>query len=173
LKIAILVAAAVGFLALPAAMAEEVFIKFSHVTNSQQPPKYLAAEEFAKHVNERMKGKVRVEVYPGGQLFNDTAVLIEHAAQDHHRIHKVLAKHSEREPWTDRQHRLPEEALCLARDFGEVQPTLAEAPAHLVGAVHVLTDLRFKALECLAIPGLELLAALAAHSRTMSAVTSG
>ncbi|MDP6884066.1 MAG: DctP family TRAP transporter solute-binding subunit, partial [Rhodospirillales bacterium] len=52
-------------------------IKFSHVTSGQAHPKYLAADEFAKRVNERMKGKVRVEVYPGGQLFDDKQVLIE------------------------------------------------------------------------------------------------
>ncbi len=60
-----------------AVQAEEIVIKFSHVTSGKQHPKYLAADEFAKRVNERMKGKVRVEVFPGGQLFNDTAVLIE------------------------------------------------------------------------------------------------
>ena len=77
LKFGLVVAAAVALLAPPAATAEEIVIKFSHVTSGKQHPKYLAAEEFAKRVNERMKGKVRVEVYPGGQLFNDTAVLIE------------------------------------------------------------------------------------------------
>ena len=77
LKIGILVATAAAFLVTPAAVAGEIVIKFSHVTSGKKHPKYLAAEEFAKRVNERMKGKVRVEVYPGGQLFNDTAVLIE------------------------------------------------------------------------------------------------
>ncbi len=57
--------------------AEEIVIKFSHVTSGTAHPKYLAAAEFAKRVNERMKGKVRVEVFPGGQLFNDKDVLIE------------------------------------------------------------------------------------------------
>jgi len=61
----------------PAVKAEEIVIKFSHVTSGTAHPKYLAADEFAKRVNQRMKGKVRVEVFPGGQLFDDKAVLIE------------------------------------------------------------------------------------------------
>ena len=36
--------------------------------------------------------------------------LIEHGARDHHRVHKVLAKHPEGGTWTDHQHRLSEEA---------------------------------------------------------------
>jgi C4-dicarboxylate-binding protein DctP len=69
---------ATGFVATaPALQAKEIVIKFSHVTSGKKHPKYLAAEEFAKRVNTQMKGKVRVEVYPGGQLFNDKAVMIE------------------------------------------------------------------------------------------------
>ena len=72
-------AVAVAAISLPASAvkAEEIVIKFSHVTSGTAHPKYLAAEEFANRVNERMKGKVRVEVFPGGQLFDDKAVLIE------------------------------------------------------------------------------------------------
>jgi C4-dicarboxylate-binding protein DctP len=72
-----LVAGVLAFGMTPPAQAKEIVIKFSHVTSGKKHPKYLAAEEFAKRVNTRMKGKVRVEVYPGGQLFNDTRVLIE------------------------------------------------------------------------------------------------
>ncbi len=61
----------------PIAKAEEIVIKFSHVTSGTTHPKYLAADEFAKRVNERMAGRVRVEVYPGSQLFNDDKLLIE------------------------------------------------------------------------------------------------
>ncbi len=68
---------AAGLLTIPTAQAKEIVIKFSHVTSGKKHPKYLAAEEFAKRVNERLAGKVRVEVYPGGQLFNDKAVLVE------------------------------------------------------------------------------------------------
>jgi C4-dicarboxylate-binding protein DctP len=72
-------AVAVAAISFPASTvkAEEIVIKFSHVTSGTAHPKYLAAEEFANRVNERMKGKVRVEVFPGGQLFDDKAVLIE------------------------------------------------------------------------------------------------
>jgi C4-dicarboxylate-binding protein DctP len=72
-------AVAVAAISFPASAvkAEEIVIKFSHVTSGTAHPKYLAAEEFANRVNERMKGKVRVEVFPGGQLFDDKAVLIE------------------------------------------------------------------------------------------------
>ena len=77
-KLAAAAAFAVSLLGSTAVVsAEEIVIKFSHVTSGKAHPKYLAAEEFAKRVNERMKGKVRVEVFPGGQLFDDKAVLIE------------------------------------------------------------------------------------------------
>jgi len=66
-----------GPTSMSAVQAEEIVIKFSHVTSGTKHPKYLAADEFAKRVNERMKGKVRVEVYPGGQLFDDKQILIE------------------------------------------------------------------------------------------------
>ncbi len=65
------------FAVAPAVDAKEIIIKFSHVTSGKKHPKYLAAEEFAKRVNQQMKGKVRVEVYPGGQLFDDKSVMIE------------------------------------------------------------------------------------------------
>ena len=61
----------------PVVDAKEIVIKFSHVTSGKNHPKYLAAEEFAKRVNTQMKGKVRIEVYPGGQLFDDKSVMIE------------------------------------------------------------------------------------------------
>lgn len=61
----------------PPTVAKEIVIKFSHVTSGKKHPKYLAAEEFARRVNTQMKGKVRIEVYPGGQLFDDKSVIIE------------------------------------------------------------------------------------------------
>ena len=72
-----IIAAAASLLGSMAVQAEEIVIKFSHVTSGTSHPKYLAAEEFAKRVNERMAGKVKVEIFPGGQLFDDKAVLIE------------------------------------------------------------------------------------------------
>ena len=76
-KFAIAIATIAIFFSTSAVKAAEIVIKFSHVTSGKTHPKYLAAEEFAKRVNERMKGKVRIEVFPGGQLFDDKAVLIE------------------------------------------------------------------------------------------------
>jgi C4-dicarboxylate-binding protein DctP len=72
-------AAAIAFSALGSmtASAEEILIKFSHVTGGTTHPKVLAANEFAKRVNEQMKGRARVEVFPGGSLFNDDDLLIE------------------------------------------------------------------------------------------------
>jgi C4-dicarboxylate-binding protein DctP len=52
----------------------EYVIKFSHVVTSQTP-KGKAADLFAKKVNERLKGKVRVEVFPNSQLYNDNKVM--------------------------------------------------------------------------------------------------
>lgn len=65
---------AAPFAGLPA-KAEEIVIKFSHVTAEVGHPKGEAAALFAERVNEQMKGKVRVEVYPNSQLYNDDKVL--------------------------------------------------------------------------------------------------
>ena len=76
-KTALAATLAVGLLGSVAAKAEEIVIKFSHVTSGTTHPKAIAANEFAKRVNEEMKGRVRVEVFPGGSLFNDDDLLIE------------------------------------------------------------------------------------------------
>lgn len=47
-----------------------ILIKFPHVT-SPITPKGLAAERFKNLVEERLAGRVVVEVYPSGQLMND------------------------------------------------------------------------------------------------------
>ncbi|CCQ73262.1 DctP family TRAP transporter solute-binding subunit [Magnetospira sp. QH-2] len=76
--IAAVAATAFMLTAAPATVsAKEIIIKFSHVTGGKTHPKVLAANLFAERVNERMKGKVKVEVYPSGQLFNDDKLLIE------------------------------------------------------------------------------------------------
>ncbi|MFQ5775274.1 MAG: TRAP transporter substrate-binding protein [Kiloniellaceae bacterium] len=62
-------------LGVPPAQAKEIVIKFSHVTAEKGHPKGEAAALFAKRVNERMAGRVRVEVYPNSQLYNDNKVL--------------------------------------------------------------------------------------------------
>ncbi len=58
-------------LALPlTAQANPIVIKFSHVV-AQHTPKGQAADYFKKLVEERTKGRVKVEVYPNSQLFKD------------------------------------------------------------------------------------------------------
>ncbi|MGF1475762.1 MAG: TRAP transporter substrate-binding protein [Geminicoccaceae bacterium] len=58
-----------------AAIAEEIVIKFSHVSAAAGHPKGEAATLFAERVNEQMAGKVKVEVFPNSQLFNDDKVM--------------------------------------------------------------------------------------------------
>ncbi len=72
-KTLIAVFSTVLIFAASAAQAEYV-IKFSHVV-APGTPKGKAADLFAKLVNERMKGKVRVEVFPNSQLYNDNKVM--------------------------------------------------------------------------------------------------
>ncbi|MEZ5581580.1 MAG: DctP family TRAP transporter solute-binding subunit [Candidatus Competibacteraceae bacterium] len=54
--------------------AEEYVIRFSHVV-APNTPKGRAAELFAQQVNERLAGKVRVEVYPNSELYEDDTIL--------------------------------------------------------------------------------------------------
>ena len=55
-------------------MAKEIVIKFSHVT-TEKTPKGKAANYLKELVEQRLKGKVRVEVFPNSQLYNDKEVL--------------------------------------------------------------------------------------------------
>lgn len=66
--------ATIGLLISSSAFAKEIVIKFSHVT-TEATPKGKGAILFKKMVDERLKGKVRVEVYPSSQLYGDKAVL--------------------------------------------------------------------------------------------------
>jgi C4-dicarboxylate-binding protein DctP len=50
--------------------ADPVIIKFSHVV-AEQTPKGQGALLFKKLVEERLPGKVKVEVYPNSSLFGD------------------------------------------------------------------------------------------------------
>ena len=61
-------------LAAPVVSAAELVIKFSHVV-AENTPKGKAANKFKELVDERMAGKVRVEVYPNSQLYGDNKVL--------------------------------------------------------------------------------------------------
>lgn len=69
-----LVTTAAASLLLAGAAQAEYVIKFSHVV-SPQTPKGVAADWFAAEVNKRLAGKVRVEVYPNSQLYNDNKVM--------------------------------------------------------------------------------------------------
>jgi len=74
MKIKLLVAVGLVLFAVSSVYAEEYVIKFSHVV-APGTPKGRAADLFAKLVNERLKGKVKVEVYPNSQLYNDDKVM--------------------------------------------------------------------------------------------------
>jgi C4-dicarboxylate-binding protein DctP len=50
---------------------QEIVIKFSHVV-AENTPKGLAAQQFARLVKEKTQGRVKVEIYPNGVLYNET-----------------------------------------------------------------------------------------------------
>ncbi len=56
------------------AFASEIVIKFSHVV-ADNTPKGQGAQLFKKLVEERLAGKVKVEVYPNSSLFGDAKEL--------------------------------------------------------------------------------------------------
>ena len=58
----------------PVAQAAPTVIKFSHVV-AENTPKGQAANKFRDLVNERLAGKVEVQVFPNAQLFGDNKVL--------------------------------------------------------------------------------------------------
>jgi C4-dicarboxylate-binding protein DctP len=68
----ILAATSVAALAMagPAAAADPIVIKFSHVV-ATNTPKGLAAEKFKELAEKYTSGKVKVEVYPNSQLYKD------------------------------------------------------------------------------------------------------
>ena len=68
------VLAMVTLLVFSPAQAEEIVIKFSHVV-AENTPKGQMANKFKDLVEQRLAGKVRVEVYPNSQLFGDNKVL--------------------------------------------------------------------------------------------------
>ncbi len=57
-----------------AVQASPIKLKFSHVV-AENTPKGQMANKFKALVDERLKGKVEVEIYPNGQLFGDNKVL--------------------------------------------------------------------------------------------------
>jgi C4-dicarboxylate-binding protein DctP len=66
--------AIVTLLVFSPANAEEIVIKFSHVV-AENTPKGQMANKFKALVEQRLPGKVKVEVYPNSQLFGDNKVL--------------------------------------------------------------------------------------------------
>jgi C4-dicarboxylate-binding protein DctP len=69
--IATLLAATALVLAGPAVAEQAIIIKFSHVV-AEDTPKGRAAAYFAKLVEQRTKGRVKVQVYPNSQLYKDS-----------------------------------------------------------------------------------------------------
>jgi len=60
---------------LAACDADEIVIKFSHVTNTDKHPKGIAASLLEKRVNEEMNGKACLRVFPNSMLYDDSKVL--------------------------------------------------------------------------------------------------
>ena len=71
--------------------AEEIVIKFSHVV-AENTPKGKMANKFKDLVAERLEGKVKVEVFPNSQLFNDNTVLPAMLLGDVHMAAPSLSK---------------------------------------------------------------------------------
>ncbi len=76
----LLFACALLLLAAPA-MAEPIVIKFSHVV-AEDTPKGLMAVKLKELCDQRLAGKVLMEVYPSSQLFDDDKVLSAMALGD-------------------------------------------------------------------------------------------
>lgn len=55
-------------------LQEQIIIHFSHVV-AENTPKGLAAAKFAELVKEKTNGRVLVQVYPNGILYNDETEL--------------------------------------------------------------------------------------------------
>ena len=73
-KFTVLLALFFMFIAAPAFAGGPIVIKFSHVV-AENTPKGQMANKFKALVEERLAGKVKVEVYPNSQLFGDNKVL--------------------------------------------------------------------------------------------------
>lgn len=73
-KLSVLSALVCLLMAAPAFANDPIVIKFSHVV-AENTPKGQMANKFKALVEERLAGKVVVEVYPSSQLFGDKKVL--------------------------------------------------------------------------------------------------
>ncbi len=79
-------------LAAPLAQAENpIVIKFSHVV-AENTPKGQGAQKFAELVEERLAGRVVVEVFPNSQLYGDNKVLEAMLLGDVHLAAPSLSK---------------------------------------------------------------------------------
>ncbi|MDG4555215.1 MAG: DctP family TRAP transporter solute-binding subunit [Candidatus Competibacter sp.] len=58
---------------LTTALAEPILIRFSHVV-AEQTPKGVGANRFKQLVEEKLAGRVKVEVFPNANLYNDDEV---------------------------------------------------------------------------------------------------
>ena len=61
--------------AFPECDADEMRLRFSHVTNADKHPKGIAASLLEARVNKEMDGKLCMEVFPNSILFDDNKVL--------------------------------------------------------------------------------------------------
>jgi C4-dicarboxylate-binding protein DctP len=75
------------------AQAEEILIKFSHVV-ADKTPKGQGAILFKEMVEERLAGKVKVEVFPSAQLFGDSDEILALLKNDVQIIAPALSKFS-------------------------------------------------------------------------------
>ncbi len=73
------------------ANAKEIVVKFSHVAAVKSPKGQMALKLKAL-VDERLKGKLKVEVYPNSQLFGDNKVLEAILLGDVHLAAPALSK---------------------------------------------------------------------------------
>jgi C4-dicarboxylate-binding protein DctP len=85
------VLAAVALAAPTAKAAEPIVIKFSHVV-AEKTPKGQGAVLFQQKVEERLKGKVKVEVFPSSQLFGDAKEMEALLLGDVHILAPSLSK---------------------------------------------------------------------------------
>ncbi len=65
----------VSAIVVPLAVAEPILIRFSHVVG-ENTPKGIGAKMFKELVEQRLAGKVRVEIYPRSQRFTDEQALL-------------------------------------------------------------------------------------------------
>jgi C4-dicarboxylate-binding protein DctP len=70
-----LICAAATCLPVAANSAEPALIRFSHVT-SETSPKGIGARRFKELVEQRLAGKLRVEIYPGASRYDDDRAIL-------------------------------------------------------------------------------------------------